>query len=433
MTTPPDPAQIRRHFNCRACNGPLRPILDLGNHRLNDFPAAGDDLESRREIPLVLMVCVDCSLVQLGHTVPPDWMYRTYWYRSAVNESMVAELRGIVKEAAAQVPLAATDYVLDIGANDGTLLAAYLSLPYHPIRAAVEPARNLHDHLSRYTDILIPEYFPTDQLDRLAGRFKVITAIACCYDLEDPVAFFRQIARLLHPAGIAVVQFQDLLQQIHATAFDNIVHEHLEYYTLGSLLEICLDSGLQADRVQPSAINGGSLRVTLRRVEKGGKGRLMPTVAAQLLAEHEAGLSVEQIGRGDLSAFTFFRTRVSTICAHLQAILAVARSQGQVVDWYGASTKSNCTLQVLGWGPGEIRQAIDRNPEKAGRRTITGIPIVGEKDWMANPAPITLIGIWQFKDFVLKRERAYLKQGGAFVIPLPHVEIIQEAKISHGV
>jgi len=431
MTDPAAPL-IRVRSTCRACDGPLITVLDLGWHRLNDFPAPGDDLDSRRTIPLLLTVCTRCSLAQLAHTVPADWMYRQYWYRSGVNESMVTELHGIVKEATAQIPLAASDYVLDIGANDGTLLAAYRTRPYAPIRAAVEPARNLHDRLARQTDILIPTYFPTQELDRLAGRFKIITAIACCYDLEDPVAFFAKIADLLHPQGIAVVQFQDLLQQIQATAFDTIVHEHLEYYSLGSLLEVCTDAGLLAERVQPSPINGGSLRVTLRKAEK-EKGRLTPTVAAQLLAEYDAHLSVEQISRGDLSALVGFRQQIGTARDHLQATLEACRQQGQPVDWYGASTKSNCTLQVLGWGPTEIRQAIDRNPEKAGRLTITGIPIVGEGAWMADPAPMSILGIWQFKDFVLKRERAYLKQGGTFVVPLPRVEIIQEARISHGV
>lgn len=409
---------------CRACNGTLIPVLALGNHRLNDFPGRGDDLTARRQVPLTLTVCAQCSLAQLADTVPADWLYRDYWYRSGVNEAMVTELQGIVKEATAQISLAATDYVLDIGANDGTLLAAYRrATGYSPIRVAVEPAYNLQAILTPQTDLLIPDYFPTPKLDRLAGRFKIITAIACCYDLEDPLSFFQGIARLLHPAGIAVVQFQDLLQQIQATAFDTIVHEHLEYYSLGSLLEVCTAAGLQAARVQTSAINGGSLRVTLRRGR--GPGPLTASVAQQLIQELQAHLGVDQIVHGDLTAFVAFRRQVETIRAQLGSTLALCQQQGQPVDWYGASTKSNCTLQVLGWGPTEIRQAIDRNPEKHRRMTITGIPIVSEEAWRQDPPPLTILGIWQYRDFVLQREQAYLQQGGIVVVPLPRVEIIQ--------
>lgn len=419
--------EIITRTHCRACGKDLQEVLNLGEQRLNGFPATLEERAVIPKAPIVLMVCRSCTLAQLKHTVPPDWMYRQhYWYRSAINETMVTELQTIVKEACAQVPLGATDYVLDIGANDGTLLAAYREQPYPPIRAAVEPAQNLQDALARQTDILISGYFPTGELDRLRGRFKVITVVACAYDLEDPTAFFAKIAELLHPLGVVVVQFQDLTQQIQSTAFDNLVHEHLEYYTLGSLLKLTSKVGLEAIRVQQTPINGGSLRVTLRPAAR--QTWQAQTVVEQMHLEDEAGLGVGKIQRGELQVFDRFRQRIARIRAQVRATVQAAWQGGYPVDWYGASTKSNCSLQVLGLGPERIRQVVDRNPEKWGRLTLTGIPIVSEETWRQDPAPLTVIGIWQFREQVYRREWDYLAKGGRFLVPMPYAEIVAEQR-----
>ena len=113
---------ILKRISCRACQGPLLEILNLGDLRLNAFSRTLEDLAAVERVPLVLMGCQGCGLVQLDRTVPQDLLYRHYWYRSSVNESMVEELKDVVREAISLVPVQPTDRVMDIGANDGTLL-----------------------------------------------------------------------------------------------------------------------------------------------------------------------------------------------------------------------------------------------------------------------------------------------------------------------
>ena len=417
---------LTRHTRCRVCQNPLELVLDLGELRLNGFPRPEEDLDDAPRVPHQLAVCRGCSLAQLTTTVDPDALYRTYWYQSAINESMIRELRAVVAEALCLVEITRDDWVLDIGANDGTLLASYEDLPVRPTRAAVDPATNLHPSLQAHCEILIPDYFPTDHLDPRAGSFKIITAVACAYDLEDPVGFFRKISTLLHPEGLAVVQFQDLGQQIEAAAFDNIVPEHLEYYTLGSLMRVLERASLQAVRCTPTPINGGSLRVLVRKT--GDRYRPDQSIYRQLQVEQIQGLLPDTIRRGDLTAFSVFRRRVENATRQILATLELVREQGMTVDLWGASTKANVTLQVLGLGPGEIRQALDRDPRKKGRRTITGIPIQQDTDARGDPAAVWLMGAWQFRESALKRERWYLRQGGVMLFPLPAVELINEGR-----
>lgn len=404
---------------CRACRSPLQEILNLGNLRLNAFPQHAWEIEQVHRVPLILTVCTGCGLCQLDRTVPQDWMYRHYWYRSGVNETMVRELGSIVEEAVVQTGLGRDEAVLDIGANDGTLLSHY---PQEIVRYAIEPALNLQEELKHHADTVIPDYFPLTNSPHLP-KFKIITAIAMSYDLEDPVRFFQAIHDALAPGGVAVIQFQDLAQQIASAAFDTICHEHLEYYSFWALIHIFRQSGLQVQQVKETPINGGSLRLFLRRQED-----TFPTdgsVGLQMVREARLGLDTPTIREGTLDAFVTFRCRVEAAKVQVRAALETAAEQGCVIDVYGASTKGNTLLQVLDVGPGMVRQAIDRSPQKTGLLTITGIPIVGEEQGRQEPADLWLSPIWQFRESVLRREAWYLEQGGTILFPLPHTEVVK--------
>jgi len=418
--------ELYLHFTCRVCRAPLIEVLTLGDLRLNAFPQTLAEMEKTLRVPIILCVCTGCGLAQLDRTVPPDWMYRTYWYRSSVNELMRQELQGIVQDICTRVSLTTADWVLDIGANDGTLLSYYKGWgepkDTQPRRTAVEPANNLQDRLQSHAEEVIHDYFPTKSI-RLHHAYKVITAIAVCYDLEDPRGFFQAIANILHREGLCVVQFQDFGQQLRCAAFDTLCHEHLEYYTLHSLTSIVHQAGLMVVDVKPTPINGGSLRVYLQRTKERA---ISPSVQQQLDVETRLGLDTPTLRIGRIAAFHTFARRVATAQQQIWATLQAATLTSRVVDVYGASTKGNILLQVLNLGPRQVRQAIDRDPLKCGHYTITGIPIVGEEQAKVEPADLWLIPVWQFRESALQREAWYLEQGGRMIFPLPVVEIVAE-------
>lgn len=134
---------ITERTTCRACGGPLDDLLDLGHPVLSDFLRPEEPDPPR--VPLDVVVCQSCDLVQLRHTVDPESLYRKYWYRSGVNEAMRAELADV---ASTVRTVLGTDRgtVLDIGANDGTLLSCFSGDSWN--RIGVEPARNIQPRKS---------------------------------------------------------------------------------------------------------------------------------------------------------------------------------------------------------------------------------------------------------------------------------------------
>jgi NDP-4-keto-2,6-dideoxyhexose 3-C-methyltransferase len=412
---------ITPRTTCRSCGGPLLEVLSLGPIHLSDFPrSAGTTLHPA--VPLTLMRCLTpaCGLVQLQHTTPAEWLFRLYWYRSGVNEAMVAELKDIVEQATARVDLKKGDTVVDIGANDGTLLQQYAALGNEKLlTVAWEPAINLYEVLRPHVKVLFPEFFSVATPWEARTKAKVITAIAMFYDLEDPHGFLKGITQILHPEGVFIIQQAYLPAMLVANGFDNVCHEHLEYYDLRALEAVLAPHGLEVVDVDLRRINGGSFRATIRF-----EGQQKPSAKVARLRHYEAHMFHEPA-----ATFEAFAERVGAVKTQLQAVLQAHADSGGAVDLYAASTKSNTLLQYCGVDARLVRQAWERSPEKWGRYVGTsGIPIVSEAVGREDPPAALLIGAWQWRDYFLQREDAYLQKGGRIIIPLPRVESIEHGQ-----
>ena len=65
------------------------------------------------------------------------------------------------------------------------------------------------------------------------------------YDLETPRAFVADVSEALAEGGIWVIELHYLPTMLEANAFDAIVHEHLEYYSLAVIERLVGEGGLE--------------------------------------------------------------------------------------------------------------------------------------------------------------------------------------------
>lgn len=431
------PAGVVLRPACRVCgpdgNSP-RLVLDLGSLDLVAFPQTPHSLP-HPPVPVMVQRCPTCSLVQLRHTTPPDWLYREYWYRSGTNDTMVTELYDVVRDLRERLPrVTARTLVLDIGANDGTLLAGWSDtcedLKVRPFRIAFEPATTFYQSARRHAEELHAVTFPhgSAQLAGHTGKVSAVTTIAMVYDLDAPHPFVAEIARLLTPEGVWIAQFQDLLTVIQTTGVDYFCHEHLECYSLYSFSQLIRQHGLQVVDVSPRPINGGSLRVVVQRAAVHPKADGLVRVSEQLQCEADAGLlAVDE--EAAIRPWVAFSARLRSMQRQVRAVVDQATAEGQIVDLLGASTKGLVLLQLTGLNSQSIRQAWERSGAKHGRFVGgTGIPIVSEARGRSVPPDLVLVPIWQFREAVIAREADYLAHGGALLFPLPApVEVYRQA------
>lgn len=410
--------------DCRVCGrAGLRPVLSLGEHRVSNFVVKGD--EEAVKAPLELVLCDGgtggCGLLQLKHTVDSEVMYRNYWYRSGVNQTMIEALGDVARRAESLVGLDPGDVVIDIGSNDNTLLKSYTVNDLQLI--GFEPARSILPYAAEGATHVVNDYFSQEGVAalKLQGRIKVITAIAMFYDLEDPNKFVADLKTCLAEDGLIVIQQAYLPVMLRDNIFDNICHEHLEYYSLLSMETLLARHSLEVVDVELNDVNGGSFRTYI--MHRGGK---LPGLNPGAEERVEAMRKKERAMQlGSEQVYLEFANRVENIKEQVVDFIKGEVLAGKKVYVYGASTKGNTLLQYFGLDHTLITAAAERNPDKWGRRTVgTHIPIVSEAEARAASPDYFLVLPWHFMKEFKQREQAWLGQGGKFIVPLPTFKII---------
>ena len=225
---------VNTRTTCRVSNDKLDQLWDLGNLYLSHF--YDEKKTSAHSAPLRVGIGQKSKLLQLMDTVDRDLMYKKYWYLSGTNETMTNQLKDIVNIVPNWARLKDDDIVLDIGCNDGTLLKQYSS-NINIKKYGIDPAKNISEIAMQNMDVYNCDYFSKDIFLKMSNgeKAKAITSIAMFYDLENPDEFTKDIKACLDPNGIWILQLSYTPLMLLQNAFDNIIHEHLEYYTLKSI------------------------------------------------------------------------------------------------------------------------------------------------------------------------------------------------------
>jgi hypothetical protein len=402
---------------CRICGAPdLVTVLDLGNQALTGvFPASVEERVSTG--PLVLVWCGSCTLLQLAHSYEPTEMYgENYGYRSGLNRSMQVHLSRKARRLEESVGLAPGDVVLDIGSNDGTLLAAYTTTPLR--RVGIDPTAARFAEYYPSDARIVPTFFSASTFREVSDApARVITSIAMFYDLDDPIAFARDVRDCLAPDGVWHFEQSYMPSMLRSMAYDTVCHEHIEYYSLATVRRILAEAGLTLVDVRFNRVNGGSFAVTAAHV---GSSIEPSRVLIDWFVAQETRMGLDTPG-----PFRRFEERVFRHRADLAELVAALRSDGASMMGYGASTKGNVLLQFCGFGPGDIEAIAEVNEDKFGRVTPgSGIPIVSEAEMRARKPDYLLVFPWHFRDGIIEREEAYLREGGRLIFPLPEIEIV---------
>lgn len=401
---------LRRIDKCRSCgSSSLKTILDLGNPYIVDF--VKEKKAERGRAPLELVHCQNCSLLQLRHTVNPERLFRQYFYRSSVNPKMVEALKDIAVEAQKLVKLNSGDVVLDIGANDGTLLSF---LPDYVTKIGYEPAKNLMSDLSKHADIIINDFFSHND-HTINYKAKLIFSVAMFYDLDDPNTFVSDVAKCLDEDGVFVIEQRYLPSMLMQLDIGNVVHEHLCYYSLSSLKPLLERHGLEVFYMERTEVNGGSFRVYAKH--KGSD--TYRKIVHNYLAYEQSFFSGEPYDPYEYFVWEIEENKRKTL-----DFLKEQHSRGKVVHVLGASTKGNYVLQYFGLDYKMIEAASDRDPNKHGKYMVgTWIPIISEEE-SRRRADYYLVLIWFYKQGLINREKEFLERGGHLIFPFPGFEVM---------
>ena len=413
---------IHEREHCRTCGSKnLQLILDLGKTALaNDFLSPDEVAGYRTCLPLRVVLCPDCSLVQLADTVDPRVLYSRYAYVTSTSRTMDEHLARQSAHLLAVGGFAAPPKVLEIASNTGIFLQKFQE--HGCLVLGVEPAGNIAELAVAAGIPTRTEFFNAESAHRLQGEWGKADLIlgrhvfAHIDDLRDLLAGLAEVS---HPETLIAFEVPYLVDFFERTEYDTIYHEHLSYVSVRALEALVKDSPLALSRVDHYPIHGGSILFHLRHRQS--RVPVHPSVAQALEKERELRLN-------EPATWAAFAQRVERVRTGLPALIRQLKSQGKRIIGYGASAKGSTLLNTCGLGTKELDYIIDNTPFKQNKVAPgSWLPIRPPEALLQDQPDYALLLAWNFAPEIIRRETEFQQRGGRFIVPIPEPRIVEPA------
>ena len=408
---------VHARSDCRLCGSTdLVQVLSFGETPLANAYLASADLDTPELCaPLVVNACRACKLIQLRDVVDPEVLFSNYLYVSGTSPVFVAHFADYAKTVAQRFSLSGDSLVVDVGSNDGVLLSHFKKEGTKIL--GVDPAQNIAEEATRKGIPTIAKFFTPETARGIVaehGKASIITANNVFAHTDDVVGFVESVKELLLPDGIFIFENQYLKDLIEQNLFDMIYHEHLCYYHLTPLVPFFQRLGLRIFDVEHVPTHGGSIRVFVGWED----------------GPHKTSEKVGHVLRGEtvlntVSTYHAFAERIDAIGKKLRSLLGEFRRHDKRIVGYGAPAKATTLCYALGINGNMLEYIVDDSKMKQGLYMPgTHIPIKVPDTLYTDTPDYCLILAWNFADSIVKNHQQFIKNGGAFILPVPIPRIL---------
>jgi SAM-dependent methyltransferase len=387
--------------SCRVCGGSLEPIISLGKIPIvNYFPDA-EEIKTEKKYPLDVYVCSNCSLVQLGYIVPPIKVFKNSHFLTSAAPPLVEYLDKFASTLIRSSGLKKGSRILDIGANDGNLLASFKKRGFDGL--GVEPSKLAADLARKKGMPILNSFFNFALSEKVLasyGKFDVITATRVLANIVDLNDFMAGVKNLLADRGIFAVEVDAFDELSQNGEFDTFYHEHYSYFTPESLNYLFRRNGLKIILSERTPFRGGELRIFA--VKDGG------------------GIPIFKVP--NLNDYKAFARKIVDYKVEANALFS--KIKGAKIAGFGAPAKGVTYLNYIGLDERTVSYVVDDTPGKQGR-LIPGmhIPVYPENRLTAERPDYCLLLAWNYQDQILGRVRSLLPTKSKIIMPFPKLEV----------
>jgi len=386
-------------FDCRCCGKKdLKRVVSLGLQPL----ANNLKTKKKQEIdtyPLEMNYCPNCHNCQLSVAVDPKKMFSNYLYTSSTSKTFRDHFVNAAKKYVKEFNLnTKKSYILDIGSNDGIALKPFKKLNFKKI-LGIEPAKNLANLANKNKIKTFNGFLTKKNLKKIKKNADLILASNVFAHSDDLKEMAECMISLLSKKGIIIIEVQYLMNTLQDLTFDNIYHEHYNYWSLTSLINFFKKFNVKIFRAEKIKTHGGSLRIYIQKK----KNIKVDKSVNKILKEEEI------YGIKNYNTYKKFGKRIYKIRDNVIKNINKLKKDGNKLIGYGAPAKATTALNFFGIS-NEIDCIIEDNKLKQGK-IIPGvnIPIISKEN-IKKKLDILIVLAWNFFKEIKRENRHLSKQ-----------------------
>ena len=386
---------------CRVCsNKNLKTYLSLGLSPLANNLVEKKD-ENIRKFPLELNYCNICNNSQLSVVIPRNEMFKKYLYLSSTTSSFKEHFSKFSKNIIKEFNLSKKSFVVDIGSNDGVFLRPLKELGIKAL--GVEPAKNIANIANKENLETLPGYFGPNTVTKIIknyGKADIVTAFNVFAHNDNLKDMLNNASKVLKNNGVFIFEVQYLLRTIKDLTFDNIYHEHVNYWCVLSLLKFFNNSGLKIYKIQEVETHGGSIRVY---ASKNKDVKIQSSVKQFVELEKKSKLDKEE-------TYNNFSIKIRDLKNNsIQKINNLLLENRKIIG-YGAPAKATTVLNYFGINNKHFEYTIDDNFLKQNKFIPgTNIQIKNTKDINTEDYDNVVVLAWNFYDEIKRKNSKVFK------------------------
>lgn len=390
--------------SCRSCgNKHLERVASLGESPLaNNLTDSFD--EKSETFPLEMNYCPKCHNCQLSVVVPPEKMFDNYLYTSSTAASFRKHFEDAADKYISEFGLNQDTLVVDIGSNDGIFLK--------PLRdrgikiLGVEPAKNIAKVANKNKITTLNAYFDVKTAKKIVkkyGKAKLVTASNVFAHSDKLVEIANSAFEILETDGTFIVEVQYLLNTVNDMTFDNIYHEHVNYWSVSSIKNFFDNLNLQVVKVEHVNTHGGSIRVYVKNL-----GHAVDSSVTEFISREQKITNTDLIKQ--------FGLQIEQTKKNVQTNLNKLKQKYDVICGYGAPAKATTSMNYYGITSNDLVYTVDDSPLKNNKYIpCVNIPIKNREYFLNNLPKVVIVLAWNFFDAIKKNNQDLIDKGLVFI------------------
>ena len=378
-------------FECRSCNNTdLKRVVSLGYQ-----PLANNLINKKNEkcdlYPLEVNYCPKCHNCQLSVAVEPKKMFSNYLYTSSTSKVFRNHFIEAAKKYSKELKLnKKKSYIIDIGSNDGVALKPFIDLGFKNI-LGIEPAKNLAKLANKNKIKTFNGFLEKKNIKKIKKNADLILASNVFAHSDKLKEMADCMFSLLSKKGTIVIEVQYLMNTLKDLTFDNIYHEHYNYWSLTSLTYFFNQFGAKIFKSEKIDTHGGSIRIYVKK----DKSIKIDSSVKKMLKEEES------FGITRFTTYQKFGEKVYKIRENVLENIKELKKNNKTIIGYGAPAKATTALNFFGISK-EIDFIVEDNNLKH-NKFIPGVKIaIKSKSHIKNKKNILIVLAWNFYNDIKK-------------------------------